>query len=351
MRIVFYLRGITDGGVGRFIKEIIKALTENYDAEIYILCDRKFSPSDTKKLTISRIDTTNKIMFDYFYSKKRLIDLEPDALIYPKNVIPVTHRNTEWKKSVIIHDLGYFEKKLNAYPLLDTMYMKINIPRSCKIADTVFSVSGYTKKDLIDRFNIDSSKIEVIGEGVDYAFFSSEVKPIVELPYFFYAGSISPRKNLSRVLAAFMKISHLVPHHLYITGLKNWGDRSFLKEYENMQSRIHILGFVSEDDLVSLYRHADALLYPSLYEGFGLPILEAQAAGCPVITSNVTACPETAGEGAIIVDPYNTGEIADAMLKIASDRDVSRSLVEEGYNNLNRFSWKKTVDKIIKKIQ
>ena len=351
MRVVLYLRGITKGGVGRFINEVVCGLSVYKNIELIILSDEKFSIDQKSNIKISRVNTNSKILFDYYYSKKYLRKLKPDVVIYPKNVIPSTHKNGKWKKCVIIHDLGYFEKELNAYPLLDTLFMRMNIPRSCKIADTVFTVSEYTKKDLLQRIEVSESKLKVIGEGVHKDFFQEKMPPIVDKPYFFYAGSLSPRKNLSRVLEAFNSIVNKVPHHLYITGLKNWGDISYIDEYESIKDRIHILGYISEKDLLAMYQHADALVFPSLYEGFGLPILEAQAAGCPVITSNVTACPETAGDAALIVNPYSVEEIADAMYKIYSDPKFAQQMVERGNINLKRFSWQKTADIIVKSLK
>jgi glycosyltransferase involved in cell wall biosynthesis len=107
---------------------------------------------------------------------------------------------------------------------------------------------------------------------------------------------------------------------------------------------------VDEDDLPKIYNLADLLLFPSLYEGFGLPILEAQACGCPVLTSNVTSCPEVAGDGAHIVDPYSVDEIRDGILKIIKDNNYKEQLIKKGFENIKRFSWEKSARKILELI-
>jgi len=136
---------------------------------------------------------------------------------------------------------------------------------------------------------------------------------------------------------------------LYITGSLTWGADN-IQAYiaEKLKDRVVILGYVEEEELMSLYSLAEMFLYPSLCEGFGLPILEAQACGCPVLTSNVTACPEVAGDGAHIVNPYSVEEIQAGMLKILQDEEYKHKLITRGFENIKRFSWKKTAEEILK---
>jgi glycosyltransferase involved in cell wall biosynthesis len=123
----------------------------------------------------------------------------------------------------------------------------------------------------------------------------------------------------------------------------------YIKE-NDLDRRVIKIGFVDEDDLPKIYNLADLLLFPSLYEGFGLPILEAQACGCPVLTSNVTSCPEVAGDGAHIVDPYSVDEIRDGILKIIKDNNYKEQLIKKGFENIKRFSWEKSARKILELI-
>lgn len=348
MRIAFYLRAITRGGVQRFITtllENIELIDRNNRA--FVVCDSSFSSLERSNICQYKADTSSRLLFDGLVGKRLLKRVAPDVVVYPKNTIPVLHTGSKWKKIVIVHDLGYFENKIHAYPFLDTLYMKASIPRSCRAADAVLAVSEFTKRDIVQRFSVDERKVSVIGEGVTELSSGTGHNQSYAAPYFMYAGSVSPRKNLQRVFEAFRRAARTLPHHLYITGLKSWGDNEFLKHYSDLSDRIHILGYVPEHQLASLYRGATALLYPSLYEGFGLPILEAQALDCPVITSNATACPETAGDAAYLVDPYSIDEIYEAILTIAQDKLLRNELVSKGRQNITRFSWFKSAQRLL----
>lgn len=151
------------------------------------------------------------------------------------------------------------------------------------------------------------------------------------------------------LIKAFIKIKDSIRHVIYFTGGDSWLDTEVhdMITENNLQDRIIKLGFISEEELVIMYNLADCYLYPSLYEGFGLPILEAQACGCPVITSNVSSCPEVAGKGALYVDPRNIDDIAHSMLRIAKDKKLKQSLIAEGLKNCSHFTWEKTARGIL----
>ncbi len=225
---------------------------------------------------------------------------------------------------------------------------------SCQYGDLVLAVSNFTRQDLENRFNINAEKIAVINEGVEERFQvikdeqrlnKTLSKYNLEKRFLFYSGSLSPRKNLKRVIEAFKNIKNDIPHDLVLTGTQQWGSHEL---DSNLGDRLKVIGYVGEDELVDLYNSADLYLYPSLYEGFGLPILEAQRCGCPVLTSNITSCPEVAGEGALIVDPYSAEEIAAGILKILQDHIYRDELIEKGYKNLERYSWRQTAKQILK---
>ena len=172
------------------------------------------------------------------------------------------------------------------------------------------------------------------------------------VPFFFYAGSLSPRKNMINVIKAFGKIKDTVKHNIYVTGGDSWRDDEVFQIIKDsgIEDRFIRLGFLSDDELIGMYNLADCYLYPSIYEGFGLPILEAQACGCPVITSNVSSCPEVAGDGAYLVDPHNIDEIAKAMKEMATDKKLKNSYIKKGYENCKKYSWKKTTKEFLKAI-
>lgn len=362
-KIGFVVRGLTQGGVRRFIVNILTEIDNlnPSDFEFHMVHDEPEFDGKFENIQSHYIKTKNKILFDYLTSFNLLRKLKFDVLIYPKNVIPVPHFLLRGKKINIIHDLGYFESSMEAYPFWDTLFMKAFMKMSCKFSDKTFAVSNATKKDIIKRFGINEEKVVVINEGVEENFkiikekkrLDSTLKKYkLDEKLLFYAGSVSPRKNLMRVLEAFNKVKDEIPHSLVITGNKAWG-KDKLEDYveENLQGKVKRLGFVSEDELVDLYNLADGYVFPSLYEGFGLPILEAQKCGCPVLTSNVTSCPEVAGEGAIIVDPYSVNDIADGILILTTDKKKREKLVKKGFENVKRYSWFKAVNKILESIE
>ncbi len=358
-KVGFVVRGLTQGGVRRFVVNVLSEIdkTEHSDTFFHLIHDEPDFKEKFENIKNHYVKTDNKLLFDYLYSLNVLRKLKLDVLIYPKNVIPVPHFLFRAKKINIIHDLGYFETSIEAYPFLDTLFMKAFMKMSCKFSDITFAVSNATKKDIIKRFGVRKNKIVVINEGVEDNFKIIEDKERLgstlkkyklNEKFLFYAGSVSPRKNLMRVLEAFDKVKDEIPHSLVITGNKAWG-KDKLEDYvkENLEGRVKRLGFVSEDELVDLYNLAHGYVFPSLYEGFGLPILEAQKCGCPVLTSNATSCPEVAGDGAIIVDPYSVDDIADGVIKLTKDEKKRKELIKKGFENIKRYSWSKTTETIL----
>jgi glycosyltransferase involved in cell wall biosynthesis len=357
-RIGFIARGLTKGGVTRLINNLLKEFDLNENYVFYLFTDEESYLNRFKNIKVVYIKKSNKLFWDYFFCFNALRKNNVDYVIYPKNIIPLTHSIFGFKKYNIVNDLGYFKKDLNAYKFWDTLYMKSLMKLSCKISDKTISISKSTKKDLIEILKINPNKIQTVYLAVedDFKIIRSpkkieKIKKKYKLnqPFIFYCGSISPRKNILRMLEAFNEIKDKIPHNFYLTGNAEW-KMSIVSKYikeNDLYKRVIKIGFVDEDDLPKIYNLADLLLFPSLYEGFGLPILEAQACGCPVLTSNVTSCPEVAGDGAHIVDPYSVDEIRDGILKIIEDNDYKEQLIQKGFENIKRFSWEKSARKIL----
>lgn len=248
-----------------------------------------------------------------------------------------------------VHDLGpilYPEFFGQSRPwLLKAMLASIK-----RRADAVICVSQTTADDLGKLLGTEIfSRTTVIPHGISSVFSSpvpgdqgDGVATIVgDRPYFLFSGSLNPRKNLPAVLDAFSRVKDEIPHSLVITGSSGWGGvrDDLVERARELGDRLILAGYVDDATLAQLYRSATAYLYVSLFEGFGLPILEAMASGCPVITSNLSSMPEVAGNAALLVDPHETGAIAEAMLTIARDGQKSAELVELGRNNAAKYSW------------
>ena len=213
----------------------------------------------------------------------------------------------------------------------------------CVSQATADDVQNYLKLDLGDR-------LRVIPEGVSERFFQPPVLAAPNAvdsvlppgtPFFLFTGAGNPRKNLARVMESFNLIAPQVPHHLVMTGKLMWDYDSIVETLERSphKDRIHRVGHLTDEEVRDLYRRADGYLYLSLMEGFGLPLLEAMASGCPVVTSNISSMPEIAGDAAALVDPYDVEAIAAAMLHLVEDRAYAQELVEKGKARARRFTW------------
>jgi glycosyltransferase involved in cell wall biosynthesis len=343
MKIGIIARGLTKGGVARFLHELFTQISlDKTNSEIIIFTDDIQLKQKYPSLHIVVIKAPHKLLWDYFASKKEIRKHNCDVLLYTKNIIPFTHTNISAKKCVIVHDLAYFEKRFAEYPFLDTLYMKTQMNASCVRADRILTASNATKNDILTTFKIPTEKISVITLSRTLPAPNKTFTSNLKNPYFFYCGSLSPRKNMLRVMQAFKQIKNLVPHHFYLSAGQSWNDKP-VREYikKHLSDRVTYLGFVSDAELHSLYQDADAFIFPSLFEGFGLSIIEAQAAKTPLLTSNVTSCPEIAGDGALIVDPLNVGAIAKGMLDLVNDKSLRKDLDKKGSSNTNKYTSKR----------
>lgn len=249
---------------------------------------------------------------------------------------------------VTIHDVGpltHYHFFSGHYPWLFRGHMRDIVARRLR----VICVSRYTANEF-RRAVGHSMPIEVIPEGVAEVFLQPPDPALVERlreriggPFFLTAGSFNPRKNLLRVCRAFASKLDEMPHRLVLVGARGWDDDEVWKELgsERLRSRVHPLGLVDDRELAALYAAADGLIFVSLFEGFGLPVVEAMAAGCPVVTSNTTSLPEVAGDAAILVDPADTGAIADAMLRLARESGLRADVSAKGRERGRTFTWQK----------
>ena len=210
---------------------------------------------------------------------------------------------------------------------------------------------------------MDPKKIEVIYEGYDKQKFRVDVLVnslkhfnLVPKSYFLFVGTVQPRKNLERLIKAF---SRQPDDYLVIVGQKGWLSDEIYNlpkkqwiedERSSLAGKVKFLGYVPDEDMPAIYTGAIALTFPSLFEGFGLPILEAQACGCPVITSNVSSMPEVAGKGAVYVDPYSIDDIVKGMVRVKSHESRVK-LIRAGFENVKRFSWEKCAMETLKVLE
>ena len=173
----------------------------------------------------------------------------------------------------------------------------------------------------------------------------------ITFPFILYLGTLEPRKNLKSLILAYNEIKKKFPEYkLIIGGAKGWGYKNIFQIIDNLgiDKDIIFTGYIPEKDLPSLYNSAELFVYPSFYEGFGLPPLEAMACGTPVITSNTSSLPEVVGNAGIMVDPNNVNQLADAMYKVLTDDNLRRDMIKKGLKRAKMFSWKKTAKETLK---
>lgn len=248
------------------------------------------------------------------------------------------------KKIAVVHDMMVFLFPQN-YSLLSRLYLRVWL-RQCRHADCILTVSESTKNDIAKYLNYPKSGIHVVGCGVD-----APAPPIADprtsdyidaVGYFVYVGDMRPNKNLLRMVKAFEKY---LPSHpddvFYIAGNKTWEYESINRYVlsKGLENHVRFLGFVSEEEKWQLYAHARALVFASLYEGFGIPILEAASCDCPVITSNTSSMVEIASDCCVIVDPESVDSIAEGLEKVV-DSETRKKVIQLQRHLLSRYTWK-----------
>ncbi len=362
MKIAFCARGLSipSGGVHQFIKSLIPALArQRGNDEIYVLYNDKKFMGLAPECSEIVIKGNNRIIWDFCQVPKVLRKLKIDAAIFPKNIVPFF---LNCRSYVVIHDLAYFEKQLNAYPFLDTLYMRTLLSQSVRRAGAIFAVSENTKREIVRYMKCDPEKITVTYEAADKIYrpvnndsVLKQIKGKYNLPdkFMLYVGSLSPRKNVNGLLEAFSGICSKVPHDLVLTGSKSWKDSSVFQTMEklNLSDRVKLLGFVEHEDMPVLYNLAEVYVYPSLYEGFGLPVLEAMQCGCPVVASDATSIPEVAGDAAVLVNALDSKDLADAIYRVITDMELRKKLIDSGFEQVKKFSWDRCADTMLKVIR
>lgn len=224
---------------------------------------------------------------------------------------------------------------------------------SVKNASKILTISRASKDDIIKHYKIKSENIIVTYPGIKP---NKEMKSTKELPikdkYILFVGTLQPRKNIERLIEAFSQISHKKVV-LVIVGKKGWLFDSILQAPEkyNVEKRVHFMDFVSDEQLKVLYENAEFFILPSLYEGFGLPVLEAMQYGCPVITSNISSLPEVGGDAALYVNPEDTKDLAKKMEQLLENEKLKKELIKKGYQQVKKFSWEKTATQTLRILQ
>lgn len=345
-------------GTGWFAYQTLKRLTQAHpEIEFIFLFDRKFSPEFIFSNNITPIvvwpPTRHAFLYYLWFQisiKLLLNKLKPDLFLSPDGLLPL---GAVCKQLAVIHDINFkhYPKDLQFWT---GKFFNHYFPKYAKEATRIAAVSKYTKQDLINEYHTDPNKIDIVYNAADEGF-----KPIAEAnkqqtrqkfaqgnDYFIFVGSISPRKNLVRLLEAFdlFKKESGNKIKMVIAGAVFWGKDQVddaLKKM-NFKNDVIFTGRIGDSDLKLLMASAFCLTYAPYFEGFGVPLVEAMRVEIPIISANVTAMSEIAGDAALYVNPFEIQEIKNAMLKITSDEKLRNQLIENGKIQSQKFSWDKS---------
>lgn len=252
---------------------------------------------------------------------------------------------------VTIHDIGPLTHP-DLFTSVRPWLMKMGLRQAIEEAATIISVSQSTADIFQEYFDVDlGERIRVVHEGVnpmylkepDYSALASLTDlPPEGTPFLLTMGAISPRKNLPLVIEALERLSDTIPHHLVHVGIPHWDADDFFTKLKSSRiaDRIHLPGYLSDEQVHALYWKAHAYIYPSLFEGFGLPLLEAMAGGCPIVTSNISSMPEIAGDAALLIEPTSLDEMTAAIEAVCTDDALADRLRQNGRKRIKDFSWK-----------
>jgi glycosyltransferase involved in cell wall biosynthesis len=264
----------------------------------------------------------------------------PDLLFVPAHVVPLI---CPVPAVVTVHDLG-FRYFPGAHPWAQRQYLDLSTRYSTRAAIRVIADSQATRRDLQREYGVPEGKIRVVYPGRDEALQRVDpaaVRARYHLPetYILHVGTLQPRKNLVRLMEAVDTLPADVG--LVLAGRPGWLAGPLLRAAEARAPRVRVLSFVPEEDLAGLYSGATVFAFPSLYEGFGFPVLEAMACGAPVVCSEAASLPEVAGEAAMRVNPLDTSALARALRQVLADPGLRARLAAAGYDQITRFSWER----------
>jgi glycosyltransferase involved in cell wall biosynthesis len=290
-------------------------------------------------------------MWTHLRLSREMLRRPPGVLFVPSHVVPLWHPR---RTVVTVHDLGYLEYP-HAHTRSSRLYLHLSTLFSARSARRVIAISEATKRDLIRHYRVPPHKISVVYHGRDpifapvgYADHKAEVaaKYGVREPYCLHVGTLQPRKNLSLLVEAWdlLRARMHQPPQLLLAGKRGWLYDSL---FEMVRARglgdlVRFADYVERDDLPALYSGALALTFPSLYEGFGLPPLEAMSCGTPVIASTATSLPEVVGTAGLLLDPHDPQPWAEAVQRLAHDPALQAELRRKGLQRASHFTWERS---------
>jgi len=354
-------------GIGWFMFETLQRIVHAHpEHSFYFIFDRKYDDKfifSNNVIPIVVGPPTRHSFLQYLWFEysipNTLNKIKPDIFLSPD---AYNSLRSPYKSLLVIHDLN-FEHYPEKMPWMVRKYYRYFTPRFANKASRIATVSEFSKNDITEQYKIDPDNIDVVYNGVNeqYNPVNEDVKKEIRkkytkgCDYFIYVGALIKRKNLDNLFKAFDQFKKSTGHNikLMIVGSKMWNNKELRDTYERMQFKSDVVftGRLETEELCKVIGSARAMTYISYFEGFGIPILEAFSAGVPVITSNVTSMPEVAGDAAILVDPFNINDIAEAMNNITENESLRKDLIQKGYERRKKFSWDQSAKNLWQSIE
>jgi glycosyltransferase involved in cell wall biosynthesis len=346
-------------GVVRYTDELVRALAARADTDVAVFVTRADDGLDGVRVERLRAPypTPNeylRALWEQSVVPRAVGRLRPDVYHSPNYILPLALR---CPTVVTIHDLAFLDAGLHR--LRSHIYLSVLTALSLRKATRVICVSESTRHDLVRFFPHAAEKARVIGEGVDGRFRPASIAEVTAFrarhaltaPYILFVGTIEPRKNLTRLIDAYgvMLDSTGAPHELVIAGQRGWKDGAVWEAHlaSRHRHRIRALGYLPDDELAAAYTGADVFAYPSLYEGFGLPPLEAMACGAPVLTSRTSSLPGVVGDSALLVEPRDTAALAAGLARLVCDPTERVRLRAKGVERAAGFRWERVAERTV----
>ncbi len=352
-------------GIGRYTRNLVRALAAIDRENEYVLFaavgrGRPVDEDWPSNFRVRSVPLSDRTMAILWHRLRVPLPIEafigPVDLFYsPDFVLPPTRARTV----LTVHDLSFVRMPECADPNLRA-YLNKAVPRSVHRADLVLADSQNTKRDLVELLGVNPQQIEVIYPGVEERFRPIEDQALLEnvrrrydLPARFILGlgTLEPRKNFPRLIEAFasLQVGKFASLHLVIAGRPGWLYEGIFAAVERLglEGKVAFPGFIADEDLPALYNLAELFVFPSLYEGFGLPPLEAMACGVPVVASNSSSLPEVVGEAALTVDPMDVKGLAEAMGRLLDDGALRKRMIERGLERARTFTWEGAARKLV----
>jgi glycosyltransferase involved in cell wall biosynthesis len=353
------------GGIGRYTRELVRALAALDPTTDYRLFTAGYksatlpaSPGQNFTWHPSRLNT--EWLARLWHRARLPLRIERwvgeiDLLHAPDFTLPPVRKGT--RTILTVHDLSFVRAPETATPGLRA-YLNQVVPRSVARADHILADSEATRQDLIDLYDTDPAKIDVLYSGVEARFRPIDETEVLQMvrgkygigndPYLFSVGTVQPRKNYARLAEALHRLDR-PDLKLVIAGGKGWLNDDLYRTVQTlgMEEQVQFLGFADDADLPALYNGAEVFAYPALYEGFGLPPLEAMACGTPVVTANVSSLPEVVGEAGLAVDPTDVDAITSALERALDDDNLRAGLRERGLARARLFTWEQAAVQLL----